>query len=48
MARGFAIMATRLLVVPEAPRFGEVLGTPRQELFDARVAFAEYALVPQA
>jgi len=45
MCRGFAIVTIQLLVVSEYPRFGEALGTPRQELFEARVAFAEYALV---
>ena len=48
MIRGFTIVAIQLCVVSETPRFGEVLGTPRQELFEARVAFAEYALVQKA
>ena len=45
---GFAIVTIQLFVVPETPRFSEVLGTPRQELLEARVAFAENPLVQKA
>ena len=44
----FAIVAIQLFVVPETPRLSEVLGTPRQELLEARVTFAENPLVQEA
>ena len=45
---GFAIMTIQLLVVPEKPRLSEVLGSPRQELLEARGALAENPLVQKA